>query len=184
MLSGGGSFRTRRIEVDSKGVTGFGSGGSGVDVPVHSVAATRDGTLVAYGESDGSIILRQRTGSVEERNISYFSVNNWSTKQLHQGPVTALAFTSDGRYLISGGLPDSKLRPELAYASLIVWDVATRQPVVQQQSKSSIFQRLALSSDGRTLLSASSTAADRDHRIYAWRLPDSVWSQSLPALTK
>jgi WD40 repeat protein len=175
MLTGGRSFMTRRIQVDSKGLKGFSGTGSGGDVPVHSVAATQDGTLVAYGESDGSIILRQRTGSVETHNISYFSVNNWSTRQLHQGPVTALAFTADGRYLISGGLPDPKLRPELAYSSLIVWDVATREPVVQQRSKTNIFQRLAVSSDGRTLLTASSTAADRDHRLHVWRLPESVW---------
>jgi WD40 repeat protein len=88
--------------------------------------------------------------------------------------VTSLAFTADGRYLISGGLPDARLRPELAYASLVVWDVATRKSVHEERSASPIFQRIALAPDGRTLLTAG---GDSDSRIRLWRLPESVWPE-------
>jgi WD40 repeat protein len=168
----GGTFMTRRVEVDSKGVKGFGAIGSGGgDAAVHSVAATPDGSLAAYGQGNGTITIRRRTGPPEYGTLSYFSVHNWTTERVHQGPVTSLAFTADGRYLISGGLPDARLRPELAYSSLVVWDVATRKPVYEERSASPIFERIALSPDGRTLLTAG---GDGDFHIRRWRLPQSL----------
>jgi WD40 repeat protein len=140
------------------------------------VAATKNGEWAAYGKADGTINIRQRKGKAEDGSLSYFSVQNWDTEQLHQGPVTALAFTPDGRYLISGGLPDRKLRPELAKASLIIWDVATRKPFHQEQSREPIFDRLEISPDGRKLL----TAGAADHFVRVWQLPQGI-CPALPA---
>ena len=75
----------------------------GPDEPLVSLALSRDGAIVAAGGAGGTIMLRHADDASFIRAV-----------YAHQGPVFALAFTPDGRRLLSGGL-DGVIR---------LWDTA------------------------------------------------------------
>lgn len=71
--------------------------------------------------------------------------------------VTALAFLPNGRYLAVAYLP----------GNIDLWDTATQKRVCRLTGHRSRIYKLALSPDGKELVSAS-----RDTTIIVWRIPD------------
>jgi len=85
--------------------------GSGVT----ALAVSPDGTTIAAGTADGSILLLT-SDLTTTATVDYPG----------HGPVTGLSFTPDGRRLVSWGgdrTPDGA-----EAASIVVWDVANRRP--------------------------------------------------------
>ena len=58
---------------------------------VTTLAFNPDGTVLAVGQQDGTILLVDATNSKKLRELKG-----------HTGSITALAFTADGLYLVSG----------------------------------------------------------------------------------
>jgi WD40 repeat protein len=58
-----------------------------------------DGRLIAAAFSDGIHLYNTETGMPHGKKLDR-----------HQGPVAAVMFTADGRYLVSGGAYDSSVR--------------------------------------------------------------------------
>jgi WD40 repeat protein len=113
-----------------------------VDSPLHAIAVTRDGT-VAAARNDTNVTLVPR-GDLT-RDVM--------TLHGHLGRVSALAFTPDGRYLISGG--DDR--------DLIVWDVKTGQRHATLPGTTTPTLALATSADSTLVAAATGSVV----RVYA-----------------
>jgi len=110
-----------------------------------SVAIARDGSTIAWGNSDGSIVLQDVT-----------------RKQIVGAPIKAfgeavgpLAFSPDGATLAaaSNGVDGTVLR----------WRVGDRQPVGQPVKAGNLIFSLALSPNGTTI-----AAGDSDNTVHLW----------------
>lgn len=114
-----------------------------------SIIFSPDGNQILSGHYDKTLKLRDaRTGKL----IRSF--------EGHSGIVTSLAFSPDGRKIISsgGGVLDSiwKGIPSTQFdGSLRLWDVETGENTLTLEGHSSAVQAIALSPDGKQLLSAS-----------------------------
>jgi len=106
--------------------------------PPNAAAYSPDGTVVAISSpADGRLHL-------------FDAATRFRVKQIkaHEGAVQAVAFSRDGKRVISGGL-DAKVR---------VWDTAsgsTAGPVRTFEEHTTGVRALALSADGRVLISGS-----------------------------
>jgi WD40 repeat protein len=101
--------------------------------------------VVAFGGRDGSVrLLDLATGRMR------------TAAGRHDAPVTAMAFSSDGRTLVTAGRDDQ----------VIVWD-ARRAAATEtlQASGAGLIDGLAVAADGRTAYSAG-----RDGTVVAWDL--------------
>jgi WD domain, G-beta repeat len=101
--------------------------------------------VVAFGGRDGSVrLLDLATGRMR------------TAAGRHDAPVTAMAFSSDGRTLVTAGRDDQ----------VIVWD-ARRAAAAEtlQTSGAGLIDGLAVAADGRTAYSAG-----RDGTVVAWDL--------------
>ena len=101
--------------------------------------------VVAFGGPDGSVrLLDLRTGRMR------------TAAGRHDSAVTALAFSSDGRTLVTAGRDEQ----------LIVWDTAqaTTTEVLQARG-AGVIESLAVAADGRTAFSAG-----RDGTVVTWDL--------------
>jgi WD40 repeat protein len=98
--------------------------------PVHALAFSEDGLLLAVADEGDSIVVREvasRSKQVECRG--------------YVEQVCALAFARDGRMLASGGV-ETAVRP---------WNAATGEPRAVLRQHTRPVQALAFSPDGRTL---------------------------------
>jgi WD40 repeat protein/serine/threonine protein kinase len=115
---------------------------SGDGVPVRSLAYSPDGSLIAYGNRDGTIrfidgLSRQPTEIALEG---------------HTAPINALVFSPDGQILASGG----------SDATVRLWDVKTGQPIGGPlQSHADAIWGIAFSADGEMLASAGGGTIQR-----------------------
>ena len=75
----------------------------------------------------------------------------------HQEPVLALAFSKDGKSLISGGMDDQA----------IIWDVATRVPLLRLEGHSGDVNAVKFSPDGLRAVTGSDDAS-----VAMWRVRD------------
>ena len=111
--------------------------------PVLSLNAARG--VVAFGERDGSVRLLD-LGSGRLRTAG----------DRHNAAVTALAFATDGRTLVTAGRDEQ----------LIVWDTRHARPTETLQARGAgVIDALAVAADGRTAFSAG-----RDGTVVAWDL--------------
>src|SRR5262249_35053188 len=74
----------------------------------------------------------------------------------HTGPVNGVAFSPDGRHVLSGGYPDKGVR---------YWDVESGREVSRLQGHRDYVQSVAISPDGRRGLSGGV-----DSQILLWDL--------------
>lgn len=128
-----------------------------VTVPTGSLsgafAVSHDGETMAFGASDGSILLVPTRGGAVR------------VLARHAAPVTVAAFTRDGQTLVSGG--DDR--------HLVVWDLAKGEPRCDVLAHTGEVKALALSPDG-TLAATGSVADD----IKIWRIRDGSLAQRFP----
>ena len=121
---------------------------SGQLAPVRALAFSRDGTLLAAGSDDGTILLARITaagGRVATTTLTQID---------GQAEVTAVAFSPDGATLASASGPDAQL-----------WDIShprrPGQPVTLPGTTQAAVISVAFSSDGATLAAAAADAAIR-----------------------
>src|SRR5262249_26525549 len=99
---------------------------------VYSVAFDPEGTFLASGHLDGSVLL----WDVQLRKMIREHV------EPHGSPVESVVFTPDGRWLVSGS--DDK--------TVSMWDVLNlKEPVGRKTGHLGPVQSVAISSDGRLL---------------------------------
>ena len=110
---------------------------------IYSVAASRDGKLVAAGDEGGTVRVWTVKGGLSVSRIEW-----------DKGMVTGLAFSPDGRTLAAGNGEDA----------VALWDAVSGKRLRELkktwqgnvQLNSDFESRLAFSPDGRTLLTANS----------------------------
>jgi WD40 repeat protein len=121
---------------------------SGQLAPVRALAFSRDGTLLAAGSDDGTILLARITaagGRVAASTLTQID---------GQAQVTAVAFSPDGTTLASASGPDAQL-----------WDISRPgrpgEPVTLPGATQAAVISVAFSSDGATLAASAADAAIR-----------------------
>jgi hypothetical protein len=118
--------------------------------PILSAAFSPDGRLVAWGERNGTVGLREAaTGKVLHRLTSALAV--W-----------ALAFSPDGKTLASATTGPFAARRR---GTVCLWEVATGRARWQTPSPEGGAYCLRFAPDGRTLASGGG-----DHRVHRWDL--------------
>jgi WD40 repeat protein len=119
---------------------------------------------------------------VKDGKLTYFDTKVWlwdlSTGKLirafdgHETPVMAVAFSPDGRQIISGSgapyfsKPIGALKEVATDNSVRVWDIATGKELQKYAGHTEIVRGLAVASEGGTF---ASTSEDKTIRI--WKLP-------------
>ncbi len=120
----------------------------GHNLLVRAVALSPDGNLlaVAYGLDDDP-------GEVRLYSVRSFEL--LATLKGHGSAVTCLAFTPDGKVLVSGGR-DNKC---------VIWDMATRKSIGVLEGHTDMVWDLSMNPDGRHLASCSD-----DKTVVLWDL--------------
>ncbi|HEO66054.1 MAG TPA: hypothetical protein ENI73_09330, partial [Spirochaetes bacterium] len=95
--------------------------------------------MIAYSDNLGNITLREIKGYKTLRKLN----SHVRTKRIHNGTIHSIAFTPDGRYLISGG-SDYNVR---------AWDLLADQTHTLYHHKNEV-SRVTVSSGGDLLASA------------------------------
>jgi WD40 repeat protein len=138
---------------------------SGQLAPVHALAFSPDGTLLAAGSDDGTILLARITsagGPVRTATL---------TQMDGQAQVESVAFSPDGTTLASAAGPDTQL-----------WDIASPRrpggPVTLPGATQAAVISVAFSSDGATLAAAADDAAVR-----LWEVADPGAPAAVATLT-
>ncbi len=129
--------------------------------PIYTAQFSPDGSMIATAGYDRRVLL-WNPDEVEPidiaRRLDHLADPPAPYRELakHEGPVRALAFSPDGKQLVSGG-QDNVLR---------VWDLAADEQRVVLRGHASHVRDCVFSPDGKTLLSAG-----RDQHIKLWQ-PD------------
>jgi WD40 repeat protein len=160
--------RSVALHPDTGRVLGLGLFGSVIDDPAaHTTVArldgrTRDATCTAFSPDGRLVALGFPGGGVDVRDAA-------TGRRLHTltdlrpphspgvSGVAALAFSGDGRRLAAAAQtsPDRNDAP----GQVAVWDAATGTPVLQVREQVEEVNAVALSADGRRLLTGSGTLA-------------------------
>ena len=132
---------------------------------ISSIAFSPDGKTLASGSDDTTIILWD---VVTGQPIGQPLTN-------HTNGVSSVAFSPDGKTLASGGCGKKDDAYNCVQGEIILWDVATRQPIGQPLTghTDSIFS-VAFSPDGKTLASGSG-----DKSIILWDLDPQSWIEKI-----
>lgn len=101
---------------------------------IYTVAFSHDGRLLAAGDGDGAIVLRD--------------TQQWQAVgaplREHTGAVYSVAFNGDDAFLVSGGIDQQ----------VMVWDVSTGQTIATAQEHKDWVWDVTFSPDGHTIASA------------------------------
>lgn len=122
----------------------------GPDQPASALAASADGALSALASENGSLYIWQNSNGARKQTI----------KDPHPSPAGALAFTVDGKLLLSAGGVEPTIK---------IWDVGTGKTTGSISRHGAAVVRLAFTTKGDTLLSAS-----KDNTVRLWDPSD--WS--------
>lgn len=109
------------------------------DIPLTAIALTVDGKRLAVGTKDGEVrALRVGNKASDEKPAV-------DPAEKHTGPVTALAFDPEGKYLLSGG-DDRTVR---------LWDLATGKELAALAGHARPVTLVGFLADGQTPFSGS-----------------------------
>jgi WD40 repeat protein len=150
-----------------------------------SIAVSPDGRMVATGHNARA----PQEGEFFDPDHSVVCLWDVETGQLirklrgHSAPVNAVAFSPDGRYVVSGsgGHHYAETYAAAKDNSLRLWDVTTGEEVWRAETGACI-NSVAFTPDGRHVVSGGGEIAlgggDAKPDLRRWRLPESVWPQS------
>lgn len=133
-------------------------------VPINALEVSNNGKTLVSAASDGTVYLWNLVGPNGQIDPQHL-VNTGPSHTLQaDGTVNDLRFTRDDSYLISGG------------KSLHLWDIDDlEQPITLEGHEPLTFiNRLAISDDGRTLITASS-----DKTVRLWNLTNQTQRATL-----
>jgi WD40 repeat protein len=151
--------------------------------PVGPIAWAPDGKHLALAIDGGAVVICDRAG-LELRRFAAVEPNPRLAKVATGGPTpeahdrrAALAFTPDGKWIVSGG----------ADTSVQVWEVATGKAIARFNGHESTVKQVAVAPDGRSAFSAG-----EDGCICQWDLrpklnarlghrPDALWAAAAAA---
>jgi WD40 repeat protein len=128
---------------------------------ITTLAACPKTGLVACGDFNGGIHIG------EQKADAHWDVD--SLDKEHYREVTSLAFSADGKWLLSAGM-DKKV---------VLWDVPARKKEQVFENLPEVVQAVALSADG-----SRAVAGDEGGAVHAWDLKNSLGSKPLPAHSK
>ena len=139
---------------------------SGQEGNVASIALNPDGSVVASRRMLEFVTTREAGGQVVSKKPLPNRIHLWEAqtgKQLavlsgHQGPIRSLAFSPDGKTLVSAS-DDQTVR---------VWDTKTNQSRSVLEDHNGTVDCLAFSSDGKTVASGS---FDQTVILWTWKTP-------------
>ncbi len=115
--------------------------------PVLNAMSEQEPLELASGSKDGTIVMWNIESMTEAARMS-----------VHTGPVTALAWTPDGKYMISGG----------ADARVLVISLATEQAAAELTDSNSAITAVTCSRhDNRYVIAAGSQGGE----VFVWSLP-------------
>lgn len=123
--------------------------------PVLAAAFSPDGELLVTGSADRTARLwkaglrKKKPYRGPKTGGSYYSETPVGGPFKHQGFVTAVAFSRDGKTILTGS----------ADRTARLWDVATGEPVGEPLQHSATVSAVAFSPDGNMILTASAEAA-------------------------
>jgi WD40 repeat protein/serine/threonine protein kinase len=122
------------------------------DSSLWCVAFSPDGTTCATGHEDGAV-----------RSWDRASGQLLQTLTGHKLPVYHLAYSPDGKHLVSGGGVNTDRRNE---GELLLWDTGTRRSRLLVREPLAAVDSLAFSTDGRTF-----AVALADNTVKLWEIP-------------
>jgi WD40 repeat protein len=133
-----------------------------------ALAFSPDGQLLAAGLRDGHVVLLDATSGSELKRFFAVSARqrDFRFRERDSYQVTALGFSPDGRWLISGGT-DTTIR---------LWEVASAKEIMRFDGHDSEVRDLAFRGNGRTAFSGSS-----DGQSYLWDLRPAALGKETPA---
>jgi WD40 repeat protein/serine/threonine protein kinase len=140
-----------------------------------SLALSPDGSLLAAGYMAGPHV-NDRWNDPENSVIRLWDL---ATRSIvaefkgHTGPVGDVAFTPDGRCLLSTTTSEHDAAGRFIPSgdqTVRLWDVKTRQELARYQTQERVNQ-LAACPDGKSFLTVGDS-------IRQWKLPESVWPES------
>ncbi|MGB3200268.1 MAG: serine/threonine-protein kinase [Nodosilinea sp.] len=133
-------------------------------VPINALEVSNNGKTLVSADSDGTIYLWNLVGSDGQIDPKHL-INTGPSQTLQaDGTVNDLRFTRDDSYLVSGG------------KSLHVWAMNTldQRITLAGHEPLTFINRLAISDDGRTLITASS-----DKTVRLWNLANQTHRATL-----
>jgi WD40 repeat protein len=130
------------------------------DPSLWCAAFSADGTVCATGHEDGGICLWDRTSGRMQQELAG-----------HKLPVYALAYSRDGKYLVSGGGKKTDRRNE---GELFLWDTATRNSRPLVGGHLAVVNALAFSPDGRSF-----AAVLADNTVKLWEAPSGTFRKTI-----
>jgi len=170
-------FASHTGEQESKENSGSAVSSTGPRGPI-SVAFSPDGRFLVSGTEGARVhILNLKTGKA-----------SLHVKKAHDGGLTSIAVTSDGRQLITGGyhcrdgqpFVDGRGRIERfhneRYAEIRLWDIASGRQVreLHYEQPEAGYGAISLSADGKTLASSCR------HTIHIWNVASGEMLRAIP----
>jgi WD40 repeat protein len=118
--------------------------------PVTSVAFSPDGRTILIGgtNSGDTVILQAALPGGNRRTVRLWDVATGKPVDrpvLHPGPVMSVAFSPNGKTILTGGTDNTARQ----------WDAHTGRPISQPLAHSATVAAVTFSPDGRTILTGS-----------------------------